>query len=88
MHYQRRQTLKNCERFITPELKSIEVGRYQNGETVFYSWFGIFVGAVARPAAYFSLFNDKGPTHNLRTYIEELCHDSLTVMMNGENTFQ
>lgn len=24
MHYQRRQTLKNCERFITPELKSIE----------------------------------------------------------------
>ena len=24
MHYQRRQTLKNCERFITPELKALE----------------------------------------------------------------
>lgn len=35
-----------------------------------------------------TILNDKGPTHNLRTYIEELCHDSLTVMMNGENTFQ
>ena len=35
-----------------------------------------------------TILNDKGPTHNLRTYIEELCHNSLTVMMNGENTFQ